>query len=89
MFLPKAGVFADGQARAVAENIAAQLTGAGESARFTGRGSCYVEIGDGLAAYASGNFYGIAGPSVTLEPPSAQYRQEKKEVERTLLALWQ
>ena len=89
MFLPKAGVFADGQARAVAENIAARLTGAGESARFTGRGSCYVEIGDGLAAYASGNFYGIAGPSVTLEPPSAQYRQEKKEVERTRLALWQ
>jgi len=41
-----------------------------------------------MAAYGSGNFYGIPAPSVTLEPPSQRYRHEKVEMERTLLALW-
>ncbi|MBI2913742.1 MAG: NAD(P)/FAD-dependent oxidoreductase, partial [Chloroflexi bacterium] len=48
----------------------------------------YIEVGDGLAAYGLGNFYGIPAPSVTLEPPSERYRQEKVEMERALLALW-
>jgi sulfide:quinone oxidoreductase len=88
MFLPKAGVFADEQARAVAATIAAEITGKGKPTRYTGRGFCYIEVGDGMAAYGSGNFYGTPGPRVTLEPPSQRYRQEKVEMERTLLALW-
>lgn len=89
MFLPKAGVFADVQARVVAENIAAQITGDGKTARYTGHGFCYIEVGDGMAAYGSGNFYGLSGPSVTLEPPSERHRQEKEDLERTVLALWE
>ena len=88
MFLPKAGVFADGQARAVAENIAAEIAGESTATRFTGHGFCYIEVGDGMAAYGSGNFYGMPGPRVFLEPPSQRYRQEKQELERTVLALW-
>jgi sulfide:quinone oxidoreductase len=89
MFLPKSGVFADGHARVVAENIAAEITGEGSTTQYTGHGFCHIEVGDGMAAYGSGNFYGIPGPRVTLEPPSQRYRQEKEELERTLLALWQ
>jgi len=89
MFLPKSGVFADGHARVVAENIAAEITGEGRATQYTGHGFCHIEVGDGLAAYGSGNFYGIPGPRVTLEPPSQRYRQEKEGLERTLLALWQ
>src|SRR3990170_2970027 len=88
MFLPKAGVFADEQARAVAAAIAAEITGEGTPSQYTGYGFCYIEVGDGMAAYGSGNFYGIPAPSVTLEPPSQRYRHEKVEMERTLLALW-
>jgi sulfide:quinone oxidoreductase len=88
MFLPKAGVFADEEARVVAANIAAEIEGESSATRFTGHGFCYVEVGDGLAAYGSGNFYGIPAPSVTLEPPSEQFRKEKEELERALLALW-
>jgi sulfide:quinone oxidoreductase len=88
MFLPKSGVFADGHARVVAENIAAEITGEGKATQYTGHGFCHIEVGDGMAAYGSGNFYGIPGPRVTLEPPSRRYRQEKEEFERTLLALW-
>ncbi len=89
MFLPKAGVFADGQARVVAENIAAEIGGRGPAKRFDGHGFCFIEVGDGMAAYGSGNFYGIPRPSVTLEPPSQRYRKEKEELERTALALWE
>ena len=88
MFLPKAGVFADEQARVVAANIAAEIMGDGAPAQYTGRGFCYIEVGDGMAAYGSGNFYGTSGPRVTLEPPSRRFREEKEELERALLALW-
>lgn len=87
MFLPKAGVFADAQARVVAENIAAQITGDGKATQYTGYGFCYIEVGDGMAAYGSGNFYGLSGPSVTLEAPSRRHRQEKEDLERAVLAL--
>jgi sulfide:quinone oxidoreductase len=88
MFLPKAGVFADGQARVVAENIAAEIGGSGGTSQFKGYGFCYVEVGGGMAAYGAGNFYGLPGPRVTLEPPAERFRKEKEEIERTALALW-
>jgi sulfide:quinone oxidoreductase len=87
MFLPKAGVFADGQARAVAEAIAAEVAGGGEPRRFDGYGFCYIEVGEGAAAYGSGNFYGLPGPRITIEPPSQRFRKEKAEMERAALAL--
>ncbi|MEK7247012.1 MAG: FAD/NAD(P)-binding oxidoreductase [Chloroflexota bacterium] len=88
MFLPKAGVFADGHARVVAENIAAEIGGSGETSQFKGHGFCYVEVGGGVAAYGAGNFYGLPGPRVTLEQPTGRFRKEKEEIERTALALW-
>jgi sulfide:quinone oxidoreductase len=89
MFLPKAGVFADEQAHVVAANIAAEIAGRTASSRFDGHGFCYIEVGDNMAAYGVGNFYGVPAPVVSLEPPSPRYRQEKHEIERTALALWQ
>ena len=84
MPLPKAGVFAEGEARVVAENIAASVAGRVDSARYDGRGQCHVEIGGGLAALAGGNFFASPGPRITLEPPSARYYQEKGEYEQVL-----
>lgn len=87
MFLPKAGVFADGQARTVAERIAADIAGGAQAPRFNGHGFCYIEVGDGMAAYGSGNFYGLPGPRVSLEGPSQGFRNEKAGIERAALAL--
>lgn len=87
MFLPKAGVFADGQAHAVAEKIAAEVSGEGEAQRFNGHGFCYIEVGNDMAAYGSGNFYGLPGPRISLELPSQRFRKEKEGIERTALAL--
>jgi len=44
MFLPKAGVFADEEARVVAENIAAEIAGKVGTSRFNGHGFCYIEV---------------------------------------------
>ncbi len=88
MYLPKAGVFADEEARVVAENVAAEVQGKSPTSRFNGHGFCYIEVGDDMAAYGAGNFYGIPAPRVTLEPPSPRYRLQKHEIERTAQSLW-
>lgn len=88
MFLPKAGVFADEQARVVAQNIAAEISGKAAAGRFDGHGFCYIETGDDMAAYGAGNFYGIPSPTVSIEPPSARFHKEKHEIERAAQALW-
>jgi sulfide:quinone oxidoreductase len=84
--LPKAGVFADEHGRVVAANIAAALRGEDKSKRFDGKGFCYIEVGDGQAAYGSGNFYGYPGPIVYLEPPSQKHHEERKKLELDQLA---
>jgi sulfide:quinone oxidoreductase len=81
LFLPKAGVFADEQSRVVAANIAAELRGEAKSKRYDGKGFCYIEVGEGLAAYGSGDFYGYPGPRVYLEPPSERHHEERKRLE--------
>ena len=43
---------------------------------------------DGLAAYGEGNFYGMPSPTITLEPSSAHYREEKRAIERAAQVLW-
>jgi sulfide:quinone oxidoreductase len=81
LFLPKAGVFADEQSRVVAANIAAELRGEDKSKRYDGKGFCYIEVGEGLAAYGSGDFYAYPGPRVYLEPPSERHHEQRKRLE--------
>ena len=47
-FLPKAGGFADEQARVVARNISGQTLDEANQSRFDGKGFCYLEMGDGM-----------------------------------------
>jgi sulfide:quinone oxidoreductase len=87
MLLPKAGVFAEAQAQVVAAAIAADIQGEPAPDRYDGQGFCYVEVGDGMAAYGSGNFYAYPGPRVRLEAPTTEGRRAKEEFER-LLDTW-
>ncbi|MCH7586323.1 MAG: NAD(P)/FAD-dependent oxidoreductase [Acidobacteria bacterium] len=87
MFLPKAGVFAEGEARVVAAAIAANINGEPRTGVYDGNGFCYVEVGDGSAAHGAGDFYAYPGPRVTLEEPSKQAQAAKEEYE-DLLDLW-
>lgn len=87
MLLPKAGVFAEAHAQVVAAAIAADIQGEPRPAGCDGHGFCYVEVGDGLAAYGSGEFYAYPAPRVHLEAPTEESRRAKGEYER-LLDLW-
>jgi sulfide:quinone oxidoreductase len=87
MLLPKAGVFAEGQAQVVAGAIAAEINDGPRPGVYDGNGFCYVDVGDGLAAYGSGDFYAYPGPRVTLEDPSVEGRRAKEKYE-DLLDTW-
>lgn len=86
--LPKAGVFAHGQAEVVARNIAAEIKGESASAHYTGHGECFVETGDGRAGYGSGNFYAEPAPQVGLRPPSWWLHLGKVAYEKFWLFRW-
>jgi len=75
--LPKAGVFAHGQAETVAHNIAREWTGRGEEKRFAGTGMCFIETGGGRAGIGSGNFYAEPLPAVKLRSPSVLWHGAK------------
>jgi sulfide:quinone oxidoreductase len=87
MLLPKAGVFAEGEAQVVAAAIAADINNKSRPGVYDGNGFCYVDVGDGLAAYGAGDFYAYPAPRVTLEDPSVGARQAKLEYEE-LLDTW-
>lgn len=84
LLLPKAGVFAEAEARVVAANVAARLLGERPAARYDGSGFCYIDVGDGMAAYGDGDFYAYPGPRVSLHAPSQEYRRAKEEFEAVL-----
>ncbi len=88
LFLPKAGVFAHSEAEVVAFNIAMELSNAGRQKRFTGVGHCFLETGDGKAAYISGNFLVGDSPALTFNEPSVTYHWGKVLYERYWLWRW-
>lgn len=67
--LPKAGVFAHYQAETVAHNISQRIEGKAPDKTFNGSGQCFLELGDGKAGYAGGNFYGSPLPQVEMKKP--------------------
>ncbi|MCK4777438.1 MAG: NAD(P)/FAD-dependent oxidoreductase, partial [Actinomycetia bacterium] len=86
--LPKAGVFAHFQADIVAYNIAAKIKGESSKKEFDGKGYCFIELGDGRAGYASGNFYKEPKPEVNLKKPSRFWHWGKVLFEKWWLWRW-
>ncbi len=87
-FLPKAGVFAHSQAEVVSQRIADELRGRVSVALFDGNGSCFLEMGDGVAAYATGDFYAETGPQVALRRPGRRWHLAKVAFEKYWLRRW-
>jgi len=87
MLLPKAGVFAEGEAQVVATTIATAINGEPRPGVYDGNGFCYVDVGDGLAAYGTGDFYAFPAPRVSLQKPTADSRKAKQGYE-DLLDTW-
>ena len=59
--VPKAGVFAEGAARVVAQTLIADRGGGEPPERHLGRGTCYIEFGDGRIGSVDIDF--LSGPT--------------------------
>jgi sulfide:quinone oxidoreductase len=86
--LPKAGVFAEREAKVVARNIAQQITGRNEQAVFDGHGECFIETGKGKAGFGRGNFYAEPVPQVKLHPVGRRWHLGKLAFEKNWLRQW-
>lgn len=86
--LPKAGVFAHSEAKVVVEQIAAELKGDEPSASFAGKGYCWIELGDGRAGFAGGNFYVGPEPQIKMRRPGRALHWGKVAFEKWWLRHW-
>jgi sulfide:quinone oxidoreductase len=86
--VPKAGVFAEGQARIVAASLIARLRGEESAATYDGRGSCFVEFGAGRVGRIDVDFFSGPKPTGTLQGPSAALVAEKEHFGSSRRARW-
>ena len=86
--LPKAGVFAHAEAKVVASRIAGTVDGRSPDAVFGGKGHCWIELGDGRAAFAGGDFYAEPEPRIRIQRPSRPLHWGKVAFEKWWLRHW-
>ncbi len=86
--LPKAGVFAHSEAKVVAQRIAEGADGKMSTAAFDGHGYCWIELGDGRAGFAGGDFYAEPDPQVKMRRPGRPFHWGKVAFEKWWLHHW-
>ena len=89
--MPKAGSFAEGQARSVASQIINKINTITEEnniEKFDGRGFCFMDTGNGKAGFIDTNFYNSGGPITVLKEPSIQYYKQKISFESQRIKEW-
>lgn len=87
MQLPKWGTVAHAEADIVAARIADTFAGRTPGAVFSGEGTLYMEMGGGLGAAVTGNFYADP-PDVRLSDPSPAHVAAKQAFESDRLTAW-
>jgi len=85
---PKAGVFAEGQASIVAEQILARVRQGAEAATYDGRGVCYLEFGRDHVAKVDVTFLSGMAPVGDLEGPSRALAADKNEFGVSRVRRW-
>jgi sulfide:quinone oxidoreductase len=85
---PKAGIFAEGAARAVAQNISALIQQQEPTAKNPGAGSCYIEFGGNLIARVDVDFFSGPKPTGIFNAPSEALRVDKENFGATRKARW-
>lgn len=69
-YLPKAGVFAHGQAEVVSNNIVAEIKRKVETRVWDGSGACFLMVGGSRSAFVKGNWFTKPYPTIKFSPPS-------------------
>ena len=75
--VPKAGVFAEGAARVVAESLIARCERGEQPDAYDGRGSCYIEFGAGRVGRVDVDFLSGPKPTGTFQAPSVGARRRE------------
>lgn len=86
--VPKAGVFAEGAARVVAEQLIAEQRRAEQPDGYDGRGSCYIEFGSGRVGRVDVDFFSGPQPTGTYREPSSAMVAEKERFGSSRRARW-
>lgn len=88
--IPKAGIFAEGEAKIVAQQIIDEISNnnKAQNSRFDGKGYCFMEVGGKKAGYIATDFYSEEGPITKLESPSEESYEKKIDFERSRVAEW-
>jgi sulfide:quinone oxidoreductase len=86
--VPKAGVFAEGAARIVAQALIAKFRDGEPPGRHLGQGTCYIEFGRGRVGSVDIDF--LSGPSRTgtFHTPSADLVAEKQQFGSSRASRW-
>jgi len=85
---PKAGVFAEGQASVVAEQIGSKLRSGTTPATYDGHGVCYLEFGYDRVARVAVTFLSGEAPIGDLEGPSLEIASDKGEFGSSRIRRW-
>ena len=85
---PKAGVFSEGQAIVVADQIGALIRGTSSSARYGGRSTCYLDFGNDEVAKVEVTFMKGQSPIGGLEGPSHALAADKVEFGSSRIRRW-
>ncbi len=85
---PKAGVFAEGAARAVATSLIARMRGGDQRGAYAGAGSCYIEYGAGRVGRVDVDFFSGPSPTGIYHEPSVELRADKEHFGESRRARW-
>lgn len=88
--IPKAGIFAEGQAKIVSQQIIDEINSnrSTNNPRFDGKGFCFMEVGNKNAGYISADFYNVDGPLTSFETPSEKSFKNKIDFVESRIYDW-
>jgi len=86
--VPRAGVFAETAARAVADDIALKIHGSGSADPYDGKGSCYIEFGGGFVGKVDADFLSGPSPTAPFLGPSRDLAAEKERFASSRRRRW-
>lgn len=86
--VPKAGIFAEGEAITVAQNIISKIQSKKESSLFDGKGGCFIESGRETASLIEVDMFSEPKPSTKLTKFTSEHLDEKIQFEKERLSKW-
>ena len=85
---PKAGVFAEAAAKAVATSLVSHIRGEREASLYSGAGTCYIEFGGGRVGRVDIDFFSGPKPTGAYHEASAALRADKERFSASRRARW-